>query len=166
MPYAVTHMLVPMLLLDIIRDNLHKIKRAKLPNRYILLAGLGGLLPDIDIPISLLFPDFIVHRGITHTVFFPLAFLLFYLVFQTMKHDKLSKAFLMVFIGTALHIVLDFVTAGSIELFYPLSKASFSVNLLPQNQVLFSYAAFDAILLFFWFARMALRKRIEDMGFK
>tara|TARA_Y100000034_G_scaffold125404_1_gene174896 strand:- start:851 stop:994 length:144 start_codon:yes stop_codon:yes gene_type:complete len=44
MPYAVTHVLVAIIVAELLRDywkkfNLH----------YVLIAGIGGLLPDIDI---------------------------------------------------------------------------------------------------------------------
>lgn len=166
MPYAVVHMLVPMILIDILRHNVLKI-RDKLPNRYILIAGLAGLLPDIDILFAFLFPGFISHRGITHTVWVPLALLLIFMTLQYIKKHNSAKIFLMCSIGTASHVILDFVTAGSMKLFYPLTNASFSVNLiptiLPNIEVIFVYAALDAILLFAWAIRMVLRRRIQDI---
>lgn len=166
MPYAVVHMLVPMILIDILRHNVLKI-RDKLPNRYILIAGLAGLLPDIDILFSFLFPGFIFHRGITHTVWVPLALLLIFMILRSIKKHNSAKIFLMCSIGIASHIILDFVTAGSMKLLYPLTNASFAVNLiptlLPNIEVSFFYATLDAILLFVWLARMILRRRIQDI---
>ena len=49
MPLAVTHILVPIILMDLLRD--HILKRNKIiTNKNVLLAGLGGLFPDIDLP--------------------------------------------------------------------------------------------------------------------
>ncbi len=166
MPYAVAHMLVPMLIVDLFRHKFLKIKK-ELPNRDMLIAGLSGLLPDIDIPLSFLFPSFIIHRGITHTVWVPLVFLLAFVLLRFIKKYDLAKIFLMIFIGTVLHVALDFVTAGSMELFYPLSKASFAIGfipiILPNLEVAFVYAALDASLLFIWLARMMFRKKIQDV---
>ena len=54
MPQAVTHILVPIILLSIIRDKIvSKNKKAHFPLHYVLIAGLAGGLPDIDILISL-----------------------------------------------------------------------------------------------------------------
>lgn len=118
MPYAVTHMLVPMIIIDSLRHKIWKIKKDKmLANRHILLVGLAGLLPDIDIPLSFLFPSFIVHRGITHTLWVPIIFLLFFSLFHFFRKNNVSKIFLMLYFGTAMHVILDFVTAGSIKLF-------------------------------------------------
>lgn len=162
MPYAVTHMLVPMLLIDVLKHNVLKIKK-KLPNRYILYAGLAGLLPDIDILLSQIFPRFIVHRGITHTVWFPLIFLFFFTLLHLIKKHHLSTISLMIAIGISSHIILDLVTAGSIQLFYPISKIAFAINLIPPANVALVYPAMDAIFLFLWFLRMSLRKRVRDM---
>lgn len=50
MPFAVTHVLVPIILVDFIRD--HVLKKPKLlPNRYVFLAGVAGLVLDTDLPI-------------------------------------------------------------------------------------------------------------------
>ena len=166
MPYAVAHMLIPMLILDIIRHKIPKIKR-ELSNRYVLIVGLAGLLPDIDIPFSFLFTGLIVHRGITHTVWAPLTFFLLFLIFQSIRKFNLSKIFLMISIGVASHIVLDFITAGSMQLFYPLIKTEFAINLIsrlfPYISVAFAYTALDAIALFAWLARMALKRKVQDL---
>ena len=73
----------------------------------------------------------------------------------------------MVSIGIASHIILDFITAGSMQLFYPLSKTAFAINLipriLPNISVAFAYTALDAIALFAWLARMALKRKVQDL---
>jgi len=163
MPFAVTHMLVPMILLDVLRDNILKIRKSRLPNKYILIAGLAGLLPDIDIPLSFLFGSFFAHRTITHTVWLPLAFLLISPILYLLKKHDWSKVFLMCFIGTSLHITLDVVTAGSIALLYPASNTLFSVNLIGTNNAMFAYSVMDAVVLWLWFLRMSMKKRIQDI---
>jgi len=164
MPFVVTHMLVPMILIDIFRDNILKIKKSKLSNKYILIAGLAGLLPDIDIPLSIFFPTLFAHRTITHTVWVPLTFLFLFSVFHFIRKRNWSMIFLMCFIGTAIHITLDVVTAGSIQLFYPISKTLFAVYLIPAGSVIFVYSAMDAVLLWIWFFRkMVFGKGIEDV---
>ena len=160
MPFVVTHMLVPMILVDVFRDKILKIKKSKLPNRYILIAGLAGLFPDID----LLFGKFIAHRTITHSIWLPLAFLFFSSIFYLIKKYGWSKISLMIFIGTGTHIIFDLVTAGSIPLFYPVSNTLFGVNLIPPGSTVFVYSAMDAVLLWIWFFRkMVFGKRIEDV---
>ena len=159
-------MLLPMILLDFLRHKVFKNKR-NLPNRYILIAGLAGLLSDIDIPISYLFSGVIVHRGITHTVWISLLFLLGFAILQFAKKQDIAKFFLMISIGTGSHVVLDILTAGSLQLFYPLSNAYFAVNLIPtffpHIEVTFAYTVLDALLLFGWVATMILRRRVKDI---
>ena len=166
MPYAVVHMLLPMMLLDFLRHKFLKNKKS-LPNRYILIVGLAGLLPDIDIPVSYLFSGLVAHRGITHTVWVSLLFLLVSAILQFAKKHDMAKIFLMVSIGAGSHVALDILTAGSLQLFYPLSKAYFSVNLIPKIfphiGVTFAYAVLDALLLFGWIATMILRRRVKDI---
>lgn len=163
MPYAVTHMLVPMILLDMIRDKILKLRKKDLPNKYILIAGIFGILPDIDVPLSLLaLGDLSVHRTFTHTVWVPLFFFVGFSLFYILKNQKWFKIFLMCFVGVSTHIFLDVLLAGSASLFYPLSGTIYGLNVFPINKMYLLYASMDALLLFFWFARMGLRKRISD----
>jgi len=49
MPQAVTHILAPILLVSIFRDFcLRKKDKKHFSLHYVLIAGLGGILPDID----------------------------------------------------------------------------------------------------------------------
>lgn len=165
MPFAVTHMLVPLILLDIVRDNILKLKKEKLPNRYILIAGLFGLIPDIDLPFSLIiFGNTIAHRTLTHSIWFPLAFLAAGLIFWFLKNQKLFMIFLMSFLGFTSHIVLDFFLSGTVNLFYPLINFEYGLNLIPQQEAkkVLALSSIDAILLWVWFFKMEFRKRIED----
>ena len=93
MPLAVTHILIPMIIVDFVRDHFFKAHRRKWPNKYIFLVGLAGLLPDIDMPISiLLLGNTYLHRTITHTIWFALAFLgLFLVSYLYFKRAKIFK---------------------------------------------------------------------------
>ena len=98
MPLAVTHILTPLILSDIYRDYIAK---KKFNLRYILVAGLAGLLPDIDIAIAwvLRLVSNIniseIHRTFTHTLWFPLIFLILFFItknydFKFLKKQKLK----------------------------------------------------------------------------
>ena len=77
---AVTHVLVPIVIVDLFRDYiLPKAKQKILTNHYIFLVGIFGALPDIDIPISILLralnvavPNWLTHGHITHSIFIPI----------------------------------------------------------------------------------------------
>ena len=154
MPQAVTHILVPILLAAIFRDfYLRKNQKAHFPLHYVLLAGLGGVLPDVDIPISFLLnyleaEPWDIHRTFSHSLIFPLIFLILYFLLKPMhkkaricnlgRHNlKLGNIFLILFFGTLIHIILDWI--------FP-----YFVNIFPS--VVRSYVAptLDGVLLIIW----------------
>ncbi|MBU0907776.1 MAG: metal-dependent hydrolase, partial [Nanoarchaeota archaeon] len=139
MPYAVTHILIPILLVAIFRDFiLSKEARKKFPLHYVLLAGLGGALPDIDIPISMILnllgiTAWDIHRTFTHSLSFAAIFFILYLVLKPVKEEaricnitrhkiKLNLIFLMLGIGILTHLFLDTLFGEVTYLFYPFSN--------------------------------------------
>src|SRR3989344_8773075 len=119
MPYAVTHILIPILLVSILRDFYLKRKDKKhFPLHYALIAGLGGVLPDIDIIISIILnfagiSNWDIHRTFTHSLLFPLVFFALFLILipvhrkaricNLTRHKlKLSTISLMLAIGISL----------------------------------------------------------------
>lgn len=166
MPYAVTHILVPIILVAFFRDfYLREKHRRHFPLHYLLIAGLGGVLPDIDIPISFLLNlagvgNWNIHRLITHSILFPIILFVLFAIFSfsdskaricnlTRHNLKLSKIFLMLSIGVAIHILLDF----SFPYFTPL----FSIDV--QDLVA---PTLDGILLVIWIVYLELKHKISD----
>ena len=47
MPQAAAHILITIILIALIRDFYIR-KKKKFPLHYVLIAGLGGILPDLD----------------------------------------------------------------------------------------------------------------------
>jgi membrane-bound metal-dependent hydrolase YbcI (DUF457 family) len=164
MPYAVTHVLIPIILVDLVRDHLFKKKKKLLPNKFVILAGLAGLLPDIDIPISYLMrgtTEF--HRTLTHSIWFPIAFFMLFLAFYYLKKKNMWKIFLMFFIGFSIHILLDFFIFGNVSLLFPLNTESYGLNIYPISIGQYSiYSAMDAILLFLWLIHEEFEHKISD----
>ncbi len=164
MPLAVTHILVPMILVDTFRDHVLKVKKRFLPNKYILLAGLAGLFPDIDIPVSIiLFGDASIHRTFGHSIWVPLIFFIGFIYSYFFREQKWWKFFLMCFIGVSIHIMLDMSLSGYVSLFYPFSDKFYGFNLLPTNEASLIYSAMDAILLFGWLVHEELHHHLSDM---
>jgi membrane-bound metal-dependent hydrolase YbcI (DUF457 family) len=159
MPLAVTHILIPVILVDTLRDRIIK-KKNILSNKFVLLAGLAGLLPDIDLPISLIL-GVDLHRTITHSIIIPLTFLFLFLVF--LKKEKYSKIFLMFFIGFSFHILLDLIF-GEVYILFPFSFEGYYLNLTHFSNLLMQelYTMIDAILLFFWLIHEELEHKISD----
>lgn len=159
MPYAVTHVLIPIILVDMVRDHVFKMKKSSLPNRYVLLAGIAGMLPDID----LLFTPYL-HRTITHSIWFPLIFLFGFLLSYTLQKKKLYKIFLMLFIGFSLHILMDAILLGSVAPLFPLDSAEIGLNILSPLVFLGPtvFATIDAILLLLWLIHEELEHNISE----
>ncbi|MBI4980338.1 metal-dependent hydrolase [Candidatus Woesearchaeota archaeon] len=168
MPFAVTHVLTSIICVDLYRDYFTKHKK-HFTLFTILIAGIGGLLPDIDVPLSWGLSKFgitatwLAHRTVTHTPVFALLFLILGIILWCDKKQKLAILFLVVAFGILLHIFLDLVLSpeGSIMLLWPFSTADFSLGLL-TGAVSGFYAALDAILLLAWLTHEEIKHKIKD----
>ncbi len=162
MPFAVTHILVPMILVDFARDRIFKIKKEILPNKYILLSGLAGLIPDIDM-LSVLLGMPNLHGTITHSIIFPVSFLIVFLASYLLKKETVYKISLMLFIGFSLHIFLDATFSDNITIFFPFYFNQYGLNLIGSLGSWYTfYAAIDAMLLFLWLIHEELEQKISD----
>tara|TARA_Y100000310_G_C20103679_1_gene543933 strand:- start:1 stop:513 length:513 start_codon:yes stop_codon:yes gene_type:complete len=168
MPLAVTHVLIPLILADIYRDHFAK-KRFNL--HYVVIAGIAGLLPDIDIMFYWLvsvFRDVAVndiHRTFTHGLFFPAIFLIIALFSKDIKVFglKLKYVCLAIVFGTLMHMTLDGFLNGVIIPFYPLSDWTFGLNLIPNETFGGTFfTSLDAILLVIWLVHEEINHKITD----
>ena len=97
MPQSVTHVIIALVVASLIRDYyVSKSGRKKFPLHYVLIAGIAGLLPDIDVAAYWILHFFgftlsEVHRNFTHSLFVPLLFLLLAFVFANTNLKFLSK---------------------------------------------------------------------------
>lgn len=182
MPQAVTHILVPILLTAIFRDfYLRRGERRKFPLHYVLIAGIGGVLPDIDIVFSVLLNFFgvsnwNVHKTFTHSLFFPAVFLVLFFILKPM-HEKirfcklrkhkldLSVVCLVLAFGISTHIFLDSLTWEHAHFFYPISSKEYGVNLLkflPSGIQGVALPTIDGILLVIWIVYLEMKHRVSD----
>lgn len=182
MPQAVTHILVAILIIALFRDfYLKKNDRKKFPLHYVLIGGIGGVLPDIDIVFSVFLKFFEVsgwniHKTFTHSIFFPICFLVLFLIFLPLherikickvgKHKlKLDLIFLVLGIGAVIHILLDGLVGGPAYFFYPFSKVDYGLyltNYLPTDLQFLSLPLIDGILLVVWIVYLELKHKISD----
>ncbi|MFH1802430.1 MAG: metal-dependent hydrolase [archaeon] len=182
MPYAVTHILVPITLTAIFRDFfLSKEKKKKFPLHYVLLAGLGGALPDIDILFSFIlnllgFTNWDIHRTFTHSISFAAIFFLLFLILLpvrkearichlTRHHLKLSLIFLMIGIGIMTHLLLDASFGELSYFFYPFSTIPYGTNILSPlaEEIRRDFMLMlDGILLVIWIVYLELKHKISD----
>ena len=166
MPFAVTHVLASIILVDLYRDYFAKHKKY-FTLHTIFIAGFAGLLPDIDIPLNWFLNIFglsIVHRTFTHTLFFALIFLIPAFILWHKKKHKEAMYFFVVCFGILLHIFLDFLFTGDgfgIMFLYPFSAQMFDLNLLPRLSPTVT-AGIDAIILLLWLWHEEMRHKITD----
>jgi membrane-bound metal-dependent hydrolase YbcI (DUF457 family) len=173
MPLAVTHILIPLILVDLYRDYFSKVKFSL---HYVLIAGLAGLLPDIDVAVFWLVSIFKtlplddIHRTFTHSLVFPSIFLILFFVtkdfnFKFLSKHKLSlnKVFLAISFGVFVHLLLDVILSGSIMPLYPFSYFRIGLDLIPNES--FSgtfFTGLDAILLVIWLVHEEINHKISD----
>jgi len=168
MAFAVTHVLLTIILVDLYRDYITKNKKY-FTIHTLFVAGVAGLLSDIDIPISQIItylgysPGLLSHGGITHTVFFGLIFLIpaFILLFK--KNHKKSVYFFVISFGILFHLFLDvIVNEGSYMLFWPLTSNTYSI--FPLMGFVFNgvQAPLDAVILLLWLYHEEAKHKIRD----
>ncbi len=121
-----------------------------LDKRLLAALVLGGIAPDLDVSLSLInnvYPTtlLLVHRGITHTLFFGFFFAL--LIFFLASREQIKSFFgrvikfdlefsavslCFVYAGVLLHLLVDYTTTRGVPLFYPWLDARYSANIFSQ----------------------------------
>lgn len=176
MPQAVTHFLIPVILLELFRNFFIKIK-SSFPIHYIFIGGLAGLLPDFDIAIYYILSLFgftiqEVHRTFSHNIFIPLFFVALAGISYKFKnkelgkhHLKLKTIFLVIAFGLFIHLLLDLLVSGNIMPFYPLSDFALGlnlINLLPSPWHSTILPTLDAVMLISWMIYLEAKHKISD----
>jgi len=177
MPNAVLHILLPLIIVALFKDRYDKNHKKPLPLHYALIAGIAGLLPDIDVAVFWILHFFgftyaTVHRTFAHTIFVPLIFLILFFVFKKIKVKevrkrkiKLNIVFLMIALGSLIHLILDAIFVGVIAPFYPLSLATYGLDLVsyfPEPLDRLFIPSLEAALLVIWLIYLELKHKISD----
>lgn len=166
MPFAVTHVLASIILVDLYRDYFTRHKKY-FTLHTVFVAGIAGLLPDIDMPLNFFLNFFnleLIHRTVTHTPLFSLIFLVPAIILWKKKRHREAIYFIVIAAGIAIHILLDYVVSadnGGIMLLYPFSNTQYALNLLKGFGADF-YAGLDAIILLLWLWHEEIRHKISD----
>ena len=172
MPYAVTHVLLTIILVDLFRDYfMEKTHHKRYLTLYTLvIAGIGGLLPDIDMPITWLLNilgysfDILRHGGITHTLFFGLLFLIPGFILWKKKQHKKAVYFFVITFGIFFHIFLDYLLGGGhhygVMWLWPLTTTRFKLHLLVETPK--AFMAIDALILILWLWHEEVKHKIKD----
>jgi len=176
MPQAVTHVLIPIILLSLFREYFVKNKKS-FPLHYVFIGGLAGLIPDIDIGVYyvLSFWGFAfneIHRTFSHTIYLVLIFLLLGFLTYNFKnktlgnhHLKLSTIFFVIGFGVFIHLLLDGLFHENLFLFYPFWNYDFGLNLIrffPRAWQETIVPVIDGILFVSWLTYMKLKNNFKD----
>lgn len=171
MPLAVTHVLVPLISTELLRDS-SKSARKWLSRRMVFIAGIAGLVLDSDVVLYnlLLFlgRDIGGHRVLFHNIWIPLSFLGFFALFyyggKKESQKTFGKIFLMLFLGTSMHLILDAVLTGEVMPFFPLDTTSVDLNLIQYLPIphLTTLVSLDAVLLIYWLWHEEMHQKIKD----
>ncbi len=166
MPYAVTHVLLTIVLVDLYRDYVAPHKKY-FTLHTIFIAGLAGLLPDIDIPLNWFLNFFnlnLIHGTITHTPIFGLIFLIHAFILWHKKKHKEAMYFFVICFGILFHIFLDYlfrIDNYGIMFFYPFSNVVYGLNLFQHISPTF-FAGLDAVILLAWLWHEEIKHKISD----
>jgi len=162
MVYSFTHFIFAVLLVELFRRALKD--KNNFPKHYLIIALTGALLPDLDVIVYFIFSKaygfYDIHRTFSHSIFIPAIF--FIIAILSRKNKKLLSNILMAFsIAIFSHLILDFIVAGKLELFYPLSKMKIGLNLaglLPEQFYNFVLPIIDTIVLILVVVWLDLKK--------
>ena len=165
MPLAVTHVILTIVLVDLFRDYIIKNKKL-ISLRYVLIGGVAGLLPDIDVPffwlLSIFKPDIAwFHGTFTHLFLIPVIITIASLIIYRYNKKAGILAGIIAF-GYGFHIFLDFLFYGcNMSPFWPFFNKSFS-GLVPYLDVPALERGLDAIILLGWLWHEEIKHKISD----
>ncbi|PIN85939.1 hypothetical protein COV19_07660 [Candidatus Woesearchaeota archaeon CG10_big_fil_rev_8_21_14_0_10_44_13] len=171
MPFAVTHVILTIILVDLYRDYVTRHKRY-FSMHTLFVAGIAGLLPDIDVPLNWLIewmgfqPGILEHGIITHTAVFGLVFLIPALIFLKKGNKKAAAYFFVIAFGILFHIFLDYLLGGGyyegVMWLWPLSTATYKVHLLKIIEGPNLLMWLDAAILLLWLWHEEIKHKISD----
>lgn len=164
MALAVTHILIPLVLLDLLRH--YVFGKNKFPRYLVVVGGIAGLAPDLDIPlgwlVSMITGTSTSYHGLfTHSIFFVLLFLAVGII-RHYQNDRITpKIFYVIAFGWLTHLLLDCVYHGARNYLWPfmLKVPTFCFNLITDDL----YAmGIDAALLVLWLVHEEVHNKVKD----
>ena len=159
MAFPVTHILVPMFIIETYRRYCTKYCTKKNFSKWwVFLAGFLGCLPDFDILLGWMLNGYMYtgyHRQATHSMIIPILTLITGLILYVLysrgivQNKGFRTSYILMFLTTIAftsHIFLDLI-CGFQQWFYPLDWRIELPNLLRTK---YRAAMLDGILLFIW----------------
>ncbi len=172
MPLAVTHVILTIIVVDLYRDYIMKKHKKYLTLHTIMIAGVAGLLPDIDFPITWMLNFFgyssehLLHGGITHTALFGLIFLIPAFIYLKKGKHKMATYFFVITFGVLFHVFLDFFLGGGrfegVMWLWPLSTETYKIHLFNYFGATSVPMALDAVILLLWLWHEEMKHKIKD----
>jgi len=162
MALAVTHIILTIVILDLVRH--YVFGKDKFTRYLLVIGGVAGLAPDIDMPFTWIYnwitgANANFHGTITHSLIFPLIFLIIGIFLQVRDNEKWSKIFYVISAGWFLHVILDCLFGGYKSFFWPVLT---SCQFCPQWGIDQYAIGIDAIILVLWLVHEELHKQIRD----
>ncbi|MEM3126460.1 MAG: metal-dependent hydrolase [Candidatus Woesearchaeota archaeon] len=164
-------MILTIVLVDLYR---HYVAKNSFSRAYVLIAGIAGLLPDADVPLSWFVSFFNstsvwLHRTYTHAVVWAALFALIAIVIHfhpKMNYFKFTRKqttlfFAMLSVGWLMHVILDCSISGSETISWiPLiAQIGFCPRWITDPNVA---AGLDAIILLAWLIHEETKHYIRD----
>jgi membrane-bound metal-dependent hydrolase YbcI (DUF457 family) len=161
MPQAVTHVILTIVLIDIFRDYIAK---KKFPRWFVLVGGIAGLFPDIDMPFGWVFnflfgTSYDFHGGVTHYLIVPIIIAIAAWILFNYKQNKLGLILGLVAFGWTFHIFLDCIFVGGYFPFWPFLEGCCLQYMEESSPYM---AGLDAIVLLFWLVHEEIAHKIRD----
>ncbi|MFX1498225.1 MAG: metal-dependent hydrolase [Promethearchaeota archaeon] len=124
-----------------------------LPFSIVLYAVILAVIPDFDIILEPLRrikkSNFLSHKGLSHSLFSAFAFsFITTIIFTIITKEDFFIAWIMGFLFYSLHILLDFVAASKIPIFYPFSKKRYRFFI--DRAINFPLALVSGLILLFY----------------
>lgn len=163
MGFAVTHILVPLVILDVLRH--YFFGRKKFPRYLIVIAGIAGLAPDLDIPLGWLVSILTgtpasYHGMFTHSFFFVALFLAIGLVRQYQHAKSEALIWYVIAFGWFTHLPIDWVYGWCKNFFWPIAGA-FPYCVTWELSTTMG-AAIDGVLLTLWLVHEEVSRKVRD----
>jgi hypothetical protein len=156
MAYAVTHILIVILLLDLFRH--YVFGKKKFPRYLLVIGGIAGLGPDVDVPLGWIL-GMNLHGVFTHSIFWVILFLAIGIIRHYQNDQKWSKISYVIAIGWFVHLILDCAFGGYGTFLWPMM---INTAWCPQFNIDSLAPGIDAIILVLWLVHEEIHNKIKD----
>ncbi len=162
MALAVTHVIITIVILDIFRHYVFGLK--KFPRYLLVIGGIAGLAPDLDIPLSWIVNLFSsvhynFHGAFTHSFLWVIIFLIVAIQFHIRNNMKWAKIFYVIAVGWFMHLFLDWSFGEYKWLFWPFVTPE---SIFPPLTLSTYGTSIDAIILVMWLVHEEIHHKIKD----